>query len=82
VTIDSKGNLYGTTATGGGSNGTNCTGTSGCGIVFELSPPAVAGGESTETILTFGKNGRLYGATSGNNAAKPRQYGTVFKIVP
>jgi len=32
--------------------------------------------------LTFGKNRRLYGATSGNNAAKPRQYGTVFKIVP
>jgi uncharacterized repeat protein (TIGR03803 family) len=32
--------------------------------------------------LTFGKNGRLYGATSGNNAVKPRQYGTVFKIVP
>jgi uncharacterized repeat protein (TIGR03803 family) len=158
VTIDSKGNLYGTTSTGGGSNGTNCTGTSGCGIVFELSPPAVAGGEWTETILyvftggddgaspfagvifdrngnlygtavnggiatcgcgavfkltppstqggawrettlhtftgagsdeglpysglSFGKNRRLYGATSGNNAAKPRQYGTVFKIVP
>jgi hypothetical protein len=164
VTIDSKGNLYGATATGGGSNGTNCTGTSGCGIVFELSPPAVAGGEWTETILyvftggndgaspfagvifdrngnlygtvvngglgtcsgsydggcgavfkltrpstqggawtettlhtftgaggdeglpytglTFGKNGRLYGATSGNNGAKPRQFGTIFKIVP
>ena len=32
--------------------------------------------------LSFGKNRRLYGATSGNNAAKPRQYGTVFKIVP
>jgi uncharacterized repeat protein (TIGR03803 family) len=164
ATVDSKGNLYGTTAMAGGSDGTHCTGTNGCGVVFELSPPAVAGGAWIETVLhvftggndgaspfarvifdrngnlygtaanggtgtcggsteggcgavfkltppssgggawtettlhtftgavadeglpyagvTFGKNGRLYGATSGNNGAKPRQFGTVYKIVP
>lgn len=43
---DSVGNLYGTTPQGGGGS---CSG--GCGTVFELSPPAVAGGEWTETIL-------------------------------
>jgi hypothetical protein len=41
VVFDSEGNLYGTTPNGG----------VGCGIVYELSPLATAGGEWTETIL-------------------------------
>src|SRR5262249_42360389 len=45
--FDSSGNLYGT-ATGGG-RASNCTG--GCGVVFELSPPATAGGTWTPTLL-------------------------------
>jgi hypothetical protein len=41
VVFDAAGNLYGTTPDGG----------SGCGIVYELSPPATAGGAWSETIL-------------------------------
>jgi len=40
--FDKAGNLYGTTEAGGPSN---------TGTVFELSPPAVAGGNWTETVL-------------------------------
>jgi uncharacterized repeat protein (TIGR03803 family) len=48
VVFDAAGNLYGTTPNGG----------SGCGIVYELSPTAAAGGAWTETILhKFGSNG-------------------------
>jgi uncharacterized repeat protein (TIGR03803 family) len=72
---DNAGNLYGTTSMGGGS--TNCT--SGCGMVFELSPPAQQGGKWTESVLysfqggadgatpsaslTADKSGNLYGTT-------------------
>jgi len=42
IVFDGNGNLYGTTYSGGNSN---------YGIVFELSPPTVAGGAWTETIL-------------------------------
>ncbi len=80
LVIDNQGNLYGTTAYGGtgnclleGSPG------SGCGTVYELSPPAQKGGAWTETILysfptavqgylpqgdlVFDSKGNLYGAT-------------------
>ena len=82
---DSNGNLYGTTAEGGASN---------VGTVFELMPPAVAGGAWTETVLhTFtggsdGGNpkgsliadskGNLYGTTSGGTS----NGGTVFELTP
>jgi len=46
VVADKNGNLYGTSE-GGGSG---CT-PIGCGTVWELSPPATAGGAWTETIL-------------------------------
>jgi uncharacterized repeat protein (TIGR03803 family) len=78
---DSAGNLYGTT-TEGGSPGLGaqspCVYT-GCGIIFELSPPATVGGTWTETILhffqptaggeprsapIFGTKGNLYGTAS------------------
>jgi len=42
VIVDAQGNLYGTTGAGG---------STGHGTVFELSPPAAAGGTWTETIL-------------------------------
>jgi uncharacterized repeat protein (TIGR03803 family) len=45
-TLDAAGNLYGTTAVGGGQSAT-CV--SGCGVVFELSP--VGNGTWTEKIL-------------------------------
>jgi uncharacterized repeat protein (TIGR03803 family) len=83
---DSKGNLYGTTAYGGASN---------AGTVFELTPPATAGGAWTETLLhafTGGRDGgfpqagliadskgNLYGTTAYGGASK---IGTVFKLSP
>lgn len=75
MTADAKGNLYGTTNLGGTGN---CS--SGCGTVFELSPPMQRGGQWTETVLySFrggddganpqaplieDKDGNLYGVTS------------------
>ncbi len=70
----SNGMLYGTTVSGGGGS---CT-IIGCGTVFELTPPAVAGGPWKETVLhSFsgpdgnspqatlirGSDGSLYGTT-------------------
>ncbi len=57
--VDGAGNLYGTTSEGGGSS--NCT--SGCGTVFELSPPAQRNGKWTETVL--------YAFQGGNDGATP-----------
>jgi uncharacterized repeat protein (TIGR03803 family) len=78
--LDTKGNLYGTTYTGGVGCGYD---TQGCGAVFELSPPQQTGDAWTETILyafcsasecpegiypvspvTFDDAGNLYGTTS------------------
>lgn len=51
VIFDKTGNLYGTTLYGGtGASSSSCY-YSGCGTVFELSPPASEGGDWTETIL-------------------------------
>jgi hypothetical protein len=52
VILDSAGNVYGTTVTGGNTTGSLCTGNRdpGCGVVFELSPPQ-SGGSWTETVL-------------------------------
>jgi hypothetical protein len=46
VVADKNGNLYGTSEEGG----SGCA-PIGCGTIWELSPPATAGGPSTETIL-------------------------------
>jgi hypothetical protein len=79
VIIDLKGNLYGTTSTGGTGPclllGTHV----GCGAVYELSPPTQKGDQWTYAILysfqggndgyfpagdlVFDKQGNLYGAT-------------------
>src|ERR1017187_6579352 len=80
---DSKGNLYGTAAYGCDTSGSSCPGQNpptGCGVIFELSPPSVGGGPWTETVLytftsgsdggvpyaglTFDSKGNLYGTTS------------------
>jgi uncharacterized repeat protein (TIGR03803 family) len=90
---DSNGNLFGTTPVGGGvlCNG----GTEGCGMVFELAPPAAPGGVWTETVLhnftgvadgwlpfaglALDSDGRLYGATSLGGAYN---VGTLFEVTP
>jgi uncharacterized repeat protein (TIGR03803 family) len=77
--FDSAGNLYGTTAYGGDLNNTLCNPPEGCGVVFELSPPARPGGTWTESVLhafesgtdgavpenslLFDKAGNLYGTS-------------------
>ena len=57
LTIGKDGVLYGTTFYGG--SGTPCFYSSGCGTVFQMTPPAAPGGSWTETVLySFtGQNG-------------------------
>jgi hypothetical protein len=77
--IDGQGNLYGTTAYGGNGPCILLGTRAGCGIVYELSPPAQQGGQWTYTILynfqggndgyfpwgnlVFDSQGTIYGAT-------------------
>ena len=87
VTLDSAGNLYGTT--GGG----------GCGTVYQLSAGATGtwsksilytfqcapDGQQPESNLVFDRSGSLYGTTSiGGGGTCPGNYGcgTVFKLTP
>src|SRR5277367_449262 len=79
VLVDAKGNLYGTTAYGGSGTCILLGSNVGCGIVFELSPPAKQGGKWTYAALynfrggkdgqyprgdlVFDSVGNLYGAT-------------------
>jgi hypothetical protein len=85
MTVDSAGNLYGTTSAGG----------LGVGIVFQLVPPSAPGGAWTENVLySFKGNsdgaspyggvildqaGNLYGTTDGNFETT---FGTVFELSP
>jgi uncharacterized repeat protein (TIGR03803 family) len=79
VVFDQLGNLFGTTAGGGGA--ASCSPpVVGCGTVFELSPPSASGGAWSEAIL--------YSFTGGNDGAEPAApvvfdeagnlYGTTF----
>lgn len=90
VIFDELGNLYGTTSLGG----SVCSST-GCGVVFELSPPGQAGGQWTDTTLyeftggsdgyyslsdlTFDPSGALYGTTCDGGDLGG---GVVFKLSP
>jgi uncharacterized repeat protein (TIGR03803 family) len=49
--FDKKGNLYGTTVSGGPLSCPNGNGKTGCGTVFELSPPSQPGGSWIESVL-------------------------------
>jgi hypothetical protein len=93
LVFDTKGNLYGTTEFGGG---TECGG-GGCGTVFELSPPLQKGAEWTESVLhvfagptttdaygptcnvIFDTAGKLYG-TAGFGGTFNN--GAVFELTP
>lgn len=90
LVFDAASNLYGTMQYGGGSP--FCQG--GCGIVFQLRPPAVQGGAWTESIiyrfrevyrgdnpqagLVVDSAGNLYGTTFLGGAGG----GTVFELSP
>jgi uncharacterized repeat protein (TIGR03803 family) len=84
-TLDSNGNIYGTTVSGGQFNE---------GTVFELSPPSSPGGAWSETVLlsfdgsngsgpsanvVFDNAGSLYGTT---NTGGFFSLGSVFKLTP
>ena len=90
LVADAAGNLYGTTSFGGTDSACSC------GTVFELSPPATAGGAWTEKILysfqggvdgsspisslVADGHGTFYGTTSADGAACG--CGTIFKMTP
>ena len=95
MTLDAKGNVYGTTSYGGGS----CSVSSlGCGTVFELRPTTTGWKEdilyrfggfpdasSPQSSLLFDKRGNLYGgAFGGSGTADICQLGggcgTIFKL--
>jgi uncharacterized repeat protein (TIGR03803 family) len=91
LTMDSNGNLYGTTLNGGVFASASDPG----GTVFELTPPATSGGSWTESILWSFGNGtdgnspfaslimdssrNLFGTTSSGGA---NNVGTVFELTP
>jgi hypothetical protein len=94
LVLDSKGAIYGTTYFGGNNVKGECeggVGGTGCGIVFELQPPAKSGGPWTERVVhqfdgedganssagvVFDGNGNLYGTTSGG----PGPNGLAFEL--
>jgi len=93
VTLDQKGNIYGTTNNGG---------TYGYGTVYRVSPPTQKGGPWTETVLysldsgtnmgsnaegpvTFDESGNMYGTTAFGgdlNCSGGFGCGVVFELSP
>lgn len=97
VVLDSAGNLYGVTPFGGSAiqNG-YCQ--YGCGVAYQLTPPAVPGGAWTETVLhsfkarqgaigpvgapIFDSKGSLYGATWGERLQFDSVPASVYRLIP
>jgi len=90
VIVDAKGNLYGTSTTGGQSPGNSCL----CGAVFELVLQAnktwkekilhsfklvATDGYAPKSALHFDSKGNLYGTTDAGGA---HSVGTVFELSP
>jgi uncharacterized repeat protein (TIGR03803 family) len=86
LVLDTAGNLYGTTPSGGITGGT-CPLVQGCGVVFKLdtsgketvlySFTGLADGEGPSGVLILDGAGNLYGVTQGGGAA---MQGAVFKL--
>jgi len=91
--LDQKGNLYGTTSTGGPYDECGNHGGEGCGLVFKLSPRGketvlydfcergypCTDGATPLAGLIFDRNGYLYGTTEYGGA---HGEGVVFKLTP
>lgn len=96
LVMDNAGNLYGTTSYGGGGNCTFGVYT-GCGTIYQLTPPAQAGGAWTENIIwrfqggvdgaipagLLLRNGKLFGGVyTGGSGACPSGCGYIFELTP
>lgn len=91
VTLDSEGNLYGTTLLGGGFG---CFDQQGCGTVFKITPDrhetvlySFAGGTDgtgPRSRLLLDGQGNLYGSTTGGGGSgcSGNGCGTVFELSP
>ncbi|HXE51472.1 MAG TPA: choice-of-anchor tandem repeat GloVer-containing protein, partial [Tepidisphaeraceae bacterium] len=78
LTLDSAGNLYGTTSSGGDyGDGTVFEIATGSGVVTTLDSFNGANGDNPNGGLTLDSNGNLYGTTVGGGSLG---YGTVFEI--
>ena len=78
VTLDSSGNLYGTTTQGGAYNyGTAFEIARGSKTITTLATFNSANGRLPDAAVTFDAAGNLYGTTSGGG---PSDMGTVFEI--
>ncbi len=97
LVFDGNGNLYGTTTYGGSGGKPRTCSSAGCGVVFELSPPAQQGDPWTETVLhnftgvkdgshpqsgTIFSKGKLYGTTLDGGTINWSGLGTVFQVSP
>jgi uncharacterized repeat protein (TIGR03803 family) len=97
LVFDSAGNLYGSDAGGGNVTTQSCQNTSGCGVIYELSP--MANGEWKFNLLhtflggadgvgpaglVFGPDGTLYGSAAGawGGWESPNSPGLIFKLTP
>jgi len=93
LVVDNKGNLYGTTASGGAYNGCNTSGL-GCGVAFKLTPKhkemvlysfcahggdRCTDGENLNPGLVFDQKGNLYGTTAIGGSYDA---GAAFKLTP
>jgi uncharacterized repeat protein (TIGR03803 family) len=96
VILDSAGNVYGTTTYGGSGNCTFYLYT-GCGTIYELTPPAESGGAWTEDIIwqfqggadggipggLLLRNGKLFGqAGIGGSGTCASGCGYIFELTP
>jgi uncharacterized repeat protein (TIGR03803 family) len=80
LVLDSQGNLYGTTQSGGANNlGTVFELASGTSTPITLASFNGANGANPETGLVFDSQGNLYGTTQGGGAFG---LGTVFEVSP
>jgi uncharacterized repeat protein (TIGR03803 family) len=96
--LDKQGNLYGTALNGGlgtckspyalgcGSAFELIPPNMSGGTWTEITLHTFAGAQTDQGLpysgLTFGKGGKLYGASAGRVGAEPEQNGTIFQIIP
>jgi uncharacterized repeat protein (TIGR03803 family) len=93
--LDSSGNLYGTTVTGGSNPHGTCP-TAGCGTIFKLTPSGGSwiytdlydftggtDGAAPYSNLVMDASGNLYGtASAGGNSSCAGGCGVIFKFTP